>query len=203
MRCLLFVGIALAALLIGMVLAAFICWMPIRTDNHSQVIHPTLPVMAVDVIDPTLPVRTEDTIDPTLPVRTEDVIDRTMPVRTEDTIDPALPVRTEDVIGPILTVRTEFGINSTLSIKACGELKFLLKGLSIQSLPDIFVAFHTNVSVIFSSARVYTYPATLDYDELSDETTKMFLHLEDLGIVITVNIYGKSQTHTFSDNGGV
>ena len=67
MRCLLFVGIALALLL-----SAFICWMPVRTDDHSQVIHPTLPVTAVDVIDPTLPVRTEDTIDPTLPVRTDD-----------------------------------------------------------------------------------------------------------------------------------
>ena len=54
MRCLLFVGIALAALLIGMVLAAFICWMPVRTDDHSQVIDP-----AVDVIDPTLHVRTD------------------------------------------------------------------------------------------------------------------------------------------------
>lgn len=57
MRCLLFVGIALGLLLIGMVLAAFICWMPVRTDDHGQVIDPT---RTDDVIDPTLPVRTDD-----------------------------------------------------------------------------------------------------------------------------------------------
>ena len=123
MRCLLF------ALLIGMVLAAFICWMPVRTDDHSQVIHPTLPVRTEDVIHPTLPVRTEDVIDPTLPVRTEDVIDPTLPVRTDDVIDPTLPVRTDDVIDRTLPVRTEDVIDRTLPVRTDD------RGQVIDSMP--------------------------------------------------------------------